>query len=139
MTNTQINRINKAYSTATGYVPSKSRKTKQVQLRSALACAYMVYGLMTDDEAADAVGLTRTTCLFHRKRHSENLMYWGMYQEYYRIAVDCIDAVIGGPTHDTYKLTDKLNELSYQLTKTNLKHYRKYINHAIKNITHEKA
>jgi hypothetical protein len=129
MNSEQITQAVALYSETVGYKPDGSRKAKQVQFRAAIINALHLAHKIPDDEIAKSLNITRTTALFHRRRHDQNLRFWEGYQNLYNVALKSVYIVApdASKTNEIAKATDihvaRLEELKdYLYRGNNLKH-----------------
>ena len=136
MNNEQVKRAVDKYSQAVGYKDDGSRKAKQVQFRSAMINALHLTHKISDEQIAQHLNLTRTTSLFHRRRHEENLKYWDGYESLFETAKRCVLEVapdVRSKSRDevcAIHLT-RLNELKDYLYRGNNFKHAKYLAEAI--------
>jgi ribosomal protein L28 len=88
---------------------TKRRFKNDVQVRAAIAVSLKKHLKMKD--AAEAIGIDRTTILHHSKKHADNMIYWSGYSEKYNVAEGIIDGVI----EDRVKLA-KLENIDLQMS-----------------------
>ena len=136
MNDNQIKRAVDNYSQAVGYKDDGSRKAKQVQFRSAMINALHLTHKISDEQIAQHLNLTRTTALFHRRRHEENIKYWSGYQALFETAKRCVLEVapdVRSKSRD--QVCDihitRLNELKDYLYRGNNFKHAKYLVEAI--------